>query len=96
MKGGGSIKLSIVTPSEAENAKFGFDGKTHEVEIGLSATVKQLKEQLAGMLGGLAANKQKLQTARHGVLKDGSSLAHYNFSSGDKLEIGLKTRGGKK
>ncbi len=46
-------------------------------------------------LGGLPANKQKLTSARHGVLKDTLSLAAYNMREGEALLLDVKERGGR-
>jgi len=65
--------------------------------VTIMTTVKDLKTQLpSDQLGGLAANKMKLSTAKLGVLKDNLTLAHYNFSEGENVIVGLKERGGRK
>lgn len=46
-------------------------------------------------LGGLQANKQKLTSARHGVLKDNQTLAFYNMRDGETLLLDVKERGGR-
>jgi hypothetical protein len=46
-------------------------------------------------LGGLQANKQKLTSARHGVLKDNQTLAFYNVREGEMLLLDVKERGGR-
>ena len=59
-------------------------------------TVRELKEELAKHLVGLGANKIKLSHSKHGVLKDGMTIAHYNFSMGETVTAGVKERGGAK
>jgi hypothetical protein len=54
-----------------------------------------MKEKLQDHLGGLSANKQKLQTVNLGVLKDNLSLAYYNFRDGENVMVGIKERGGR-
>ena len=58
--------------------------------------MRRMKEKLQDHLGGLSANKQKLQTAGLGVLKDNMSLAYYNFKDGENVMAGMKERGGRK
>ena len=59
-------------------------------------TYYSMKDKLQDLLGGLSANKQKLQTTSLGVLKDNLSLAYYNFKDGENVMVGMKERGGRK
>ena len=68
-------------------------GQTVSVQCGVVSTVKALKEQLTGMLGGLPATKQQIRHPALGFMKDAISLAQYNVEDGTTLELKLKKRG---
>jgi len=84
-------------PKEEDNAKFNFNGQTVMLNgIAPGTLVKDLKANLSQHLGGLAANKVKVSTVKHGVLKDNMTIAYYNFVDGENLMVGTKERGGRK
>ncbi len=93
----GPCTVHISIPSDAEQSKFNFNGQTYDITApSLGATVLSLKEQIVASLGGLGANKIKLQV-QGGVFlaKDTQTLASYNVQAGQTLVVGLKERGGK-
>lgn len=84
----------MLCPDLPEHAEL--NGQLLEVEVaGLTDTIGQLKARLAGVVG-LAANRQKLARDGVGVLRDENSLALYNICPDVQLELGLKTRGGRR
>lgn len=92
----GNVTLRVSVPKEEENAKFNFNGQEIALRgVGIRSTVKTVKEMLQDHLGGLQANKQKLTSARHGVLKDNQTLAFYNMREGEMLLLDVKERGGR-
>lgn len=91
------IDIKVVVPDEPANHKHSFYGQSVTlVDRGPKVTVKELKEELVKHLTGLGANKIKLSTVKHGVLKDAMTIAHYNFLKGENMMAGIKERGGKK
>ena len=90
-----AISIKVVVPLNPQLEKLGIPEQSLQVtDLALSSTVKELKQTLQEMLAGLAPAKQKLTSIRLGVLKDGSTLAYYNFVGGEELILGLKDRGG--
>ncbi|KAK9825176.1 hypothetical protein WJX81_003205 [Elliptochloris bilobata] len=90
----GPSKVRVLCPDLPEHAEL--NGQLLEVEVaGLTDTIGQLKARLAGVIG-LAANRQKLARDGVGVLRDENSLALYNIGPDVQLELGLKTRGGRR
>jgi hypothetical protein len=87
----GSVSLSIQIPKENEK----LSGQTLTVSFDLRATVKQVMEKIADQVG-VAVNKQKLKGDGLPFLKPELTLAYYNLEHGSVLQLGTKTRGGKK
>jgi hypothetical protein len=58
--------------------------------------VKELKAALVDLLGGMPVTKQQLRIPGGAFFKDAQTLAALNVGDGDKVELSLKTRGGKK
>ncbi len=89
-----ATQVRVLCPDLAEHAEL--NGQLLEVEVaGLTDTIGGLKARLAGVVG-LAANRQKLSRDGVGVLRDENSLALYNVGPDVQLELGLKTRGGRR
>jgi hypothetical protein len=93
----GAGSLHVAVPADPASA-FNFAGQSIPVPFdSLAMTVRALKDALTPQLGGLPAAKMKV-CVRGGVFlnKDDLSLAHYNVLPGAVLEVGLRTRGGRK
>ena len=91
------INIKIIVPQEEDNARFNFNGQTLMLNaIAPGTVVKDLKTNLSQHLGGLPANKMKVSTVKHGVLKDNMTIAYYNFVEGENLMVATKERGGRK
>jgi hypothetical protein len=58
--------------------------------------VKELKALLVDLLGGMPAAKQQLRLPSGPFFKDAQTLAALNVGEGERVEVSLKTRGGKK
>jgi len=90
------IDVKVLVPDDPAHHKHSFYGQAVTlVDRGPAITVRELKDELAKHLTGLAANKIKLSCVKHGVLKDGMTIAHYNFLNGENIMTGVKERGGK-
>ena len=90
----GAATLKVKLPSVSTNDKL--NGEILEIDVeSLTMSVQAFKQMLSPKLG-LAPNKQKLQVATVGFLKDNLSLAHYNLSEESLLSLCIKERGGRK
>ena len=91
------IGSTYTRKQDEENAKFNFNGQPVMLGgVGPTTTIKDVKGILSQHLGGLAGNKIKLSTVKHGVLKDGMTVAFYNFVEGENVMVATKERGGRK
>jgi hypothetical protein len=76
---------------------FNFHGQSVPVEILVTCTIKDLKDQLLNQLGSsLSSGKLQIRHTVHGFLKDPQSLASLNLGAGTVLEASVKSRGGKR
>ena len=92
-----AVDVAVTVPDDPTYHRHSFYGQSVMlVGRALAETVRELKEELAKHLVGLGANKIKLSHSKHGVLKDGMTIAHYNFSMGETVTAGVKERGGAK
>ncbi|KAG9154027.1 hypothetical protein Leryth_000534 [Lithospermum erythrorhizon] len=88
----GPARITIVVPHVDD---LSLKGQTLEIMVqSLSETVAILKEKIAGETQ-LPSNKQKL-SGKAGFLKDNLSLAYYNLTPGETLNLSLRERGGRK
>ncbi|VFQ73504.1 unnamed protein product [Cuscuta campestris] len=88
----GPARVSITVPNVDEG---NLKGQILQISVqSLSETVGSLKEKISGEIQ-LPANKQKL-SGKAGFLKDNLSLAYYNVSPGEALNLSLRERGGRK
>jgi len=90
----GDISISVSVPTQ-DHDTWQLKGQTATVEIAVMSSVKDFKEKLGGILGGMPVKSQKL---KHGAvfLKDSLTLASYNIGPGATLELGVQSRGGRK
>jgi len=67
------------------------------VEVPLTDTAAAVKGKLASMgIESVPANKMKLHVDPAGFLKDHNTLAFYNLSDGNELDLSVRARGGVK
>ena len=89
------IDVKVMVPDDTAHHRHSFYGQCVTlVDRAPSTTVLQLKDELVKHLADLGANKIKMTHAKHGVLKDSLSIAHYNFLMGENVTIAIKERGG--
>ena len=91
----GIIEISILASQDSSNPSFNLKGQTVPIQVNILATVKQLKDLLSDLFGGMPATKMQLK-GKSGFLKDTQTLAALNIGDSTKLELSAKTRGGKK
>ncbi|EKU22568.1 splicing factor 3A subunit 1 [Nannochloropsis gaditana CCMP526] len=97
----GAGSISIQAPQDESAATWNLKGQLVKLEIGsVMSTVREVKEQLSPLLGGMPPNKMQLRNAEQGVfLKDAQTLASYNLGaagSSTVLELVTRSRGGRK
>lgn len=91
------ITLTISVPNEPERKQWNFDGRTFTIKAKVMDTVEQLKKQLSPMLGNLPEKKIKMNVLGGPFLnQDKNTLALHNIGPGTTLQVGERTRGGKK
>ncbi|KAJ3025932.1 UNVERIFIED_CONTAM: splicing factor 3a, subunit 1 [Siphonaria sp. JEL0065] len=73
------------------------NNQTHTIpSLPLQTTVSQLKDQIAALVPGFPAGKQKLATVSGAFLKNTETLGYYNLRNGEVLSLKIQTRGGRK
>ncbi|XP_053980411.1 splicing factor 3A subunit 1 isoform X1 [Hylaeus volcanicus] len=90
----GPVQLNIAVPMMTEKAEWKLNGQTLNITLQVSdsvATMKALIHEQTGMPPG----KQKLQYEGM-FFKDSNSLAYYNLTSGNVINLLPKERGGRK
>ena len=94
----GAVTLQVQCPADESNAAWNLQGQTLSVTVGsVMFSVKELKEQLSSLLGGMPPGKMQVKSPLHGFLKDGQSLASYNIGAPESayLELRTRSRGGR-
>lgn len=86
------VKIQV---AKHPNKAWDCNGQEIEMKAPLQNTVGELKKYLAGVLK-VPANKQKLQCAAAGFMKDKMALAYYNINKNDFIKFEIKERGKKK
>jgi hypothetical protein len=97
--GSNPIAVFVSVPNDPSSAAWLLNGQVIEVSLPVTASGKELKDILAGSLGGMPANKQQIRIKAKpdvGFLKDTQSLASLNIGHGAALEMTVRSRGGKK
>lgn len=90
-----SFEIQVVVPSQENDKGWRLDGSTLTFSVKLNQSIDSIKSLVEREIA-LPAKLQKLKHSQRGVLKDGKSLAAYNFTDGDVLELDVSKRGGKK
>ena len=100
----GVVSVSVQVPVDESNPGWNLTGQLLILQVGsVMRTVKELKEQLAPMVGEMPLNKMQLRVGGEGgggvFLKDHQTLASYNLGapgSGVVVELVTRSRGGRK
>jgi splicing factor 3A subunit 1 len=89
-------------PSVPDKPEWNLNGEQLTLaNVAISDTVSQLKDAIASRLS-LPTGRQNLRmgsdcgAASNLVMKNNSTLAHYNVRSGNSITLFLKERGGRK
>lgn len=77
------------------SATWELRGQSLSVSISVTQSVKDLKDCIGVLIGGMPSNKQQLKSA-HGFLKDKETLAALNIGPETTLELSVRSRGGKR
>jgi hypothetical protein len=91
-----TVSLAIQIPEDPSNSAWNFNGQVVTLSVDVMSKVKAVKVELQSYLGKMPTNKMQLKHESTGFLKDGVTLAHQNIGPSAKLELILKTRGGRK
>lgn len=92
--GAGPVVLAVKVPEDDSNPSWGLRGQVLSVTVsGVRVSVKEVKELLTPLLGGMPPNKMQLRSGLHGFLKDQQSLASYNLAHNTQLELLTRSRG---
>lgn len=89
----GTLNIKIKIPNDPTHSNWKFNGQTAAVNLEGTATIKQLKQSLSGLLGGMPANKQQLKHPQYGFMKDGKTIAHYNLDGNCLVDLVPRKRG---
>ncbi|XP_032691580.1 splicing factor 3A subunit 1 [Odontomachus brunneus] len=90
----GPIQINIAVPMMTEKAEWKLNGQTLNITLQLSDTVSTMKALIHEQTG-MPPGKQKLQYEGM-FFKDSNTLAYYNLSSGNIINLLPKERGGRK
>jgi len=88
------ISIQVETPEDSSKPEWKLEGQMIGLQMSLKDTVAMLKEKIKASTG-MPPNKQKLKYNGIGLV-DAKTLAFYNIAPGSVVELGQKTRGGKK
>lgn len=88
------VQLTVMVPSDPSST-WELRGQALSVTLAVTQSVKELKDIISGLVGGMPPNKQQLKSP-NGFLKDKDSLAALNIGSGTTLELSVRSRGGKR
>jgi splicing factor 3A subunit 1 len=89
------LTLTISTPSQDNDKGWTLNGQPLTLSVRLDSSVDHLKQTVERLLH-LPVKLQKLKCGSRGVLKDVKTLAYYNLTDGDTLELAVQQRGGKR
>ena len=93
----GPVTIQTITPIDTSVPAWGLGGQSVSVSLSVMSTVRQLKESLSSMLGGMPVAKQQLKAITGGAFfKDTQTLAALNLGDGASIDLTVKTRGGAK
>jgi len=87
--------VKIQVPNEDEKPEWKLQGQVITLQVDLTDSVSSMKEKIKDQIG-MPPNKQKLKATGLPFLLDRQTLAYYNIMDGTTLELGIKSRGGRK
>ncbi|XP_011148882.1 splicing factor 3A subunit 1 [Harpegnathos saltator] len=90
----GPIQINIAVPMMTEKAEWKLNGQTLNINLQVSDTVSTMKALIHEQTG-MPPGKQKLQYEGM-FFKDNNTLAYYNLTSGNVINLLPKERGGRK
>ncbi|XP_015590323.1 splicing factor 3A subunit 1 [Cephus cinctus] len=90
----GPVQLSVAVPMMTEKAEWKLNGQTLNIILQPNDTVATMKARIHEQTG-MPPGKQKLQYEGM-FFKDSNTLAYYNLSSGNAINLLPKERGGRK
>ncbi|XP_012219022.1 splicing factor 3A subunit 1 [Linepithema humile] len=90
----GTVQLNIAVPMMTEKAEWKLNGQTLNITLQVSDTVATMKALIHEQTG-MPPGKQKLQYEGM-FFKDSNTLAYYNLTSGNVINLLPKERGGRK
>lgn len=81
----GSAAIQVTVPTQ-DHETWQLKGQTVSVDISVMSTVKEFKEKLGALVGGMPIKSQKI---KHGsvFLKDTLTLASYNIGPGSSCYV---------
>jgi splicing factor 3A subunit 1 len=91
----GIITIRIQVPNDDEKPEWKLNGQILNIQVDLKDNISNIKEKIKDQLG-MPPNKQKLKSPGLPILLDKQSLASYNIMDSTTLELGIKSRGGRK
>ncbi|XP_001607186.2 splicing factor 3A subunit 1-like [Nasonia vitripennis] len=90
----GPVQLNIAVPMMAEKTEWKLNGQTLQISLQITDSVATMKARIHEQTG-MPPGKQKLQYEGM-FFKDSNSLAYYNLTSGNVVNLLPKERGGRK
>ncbi|XP_011687134.1 PREDICTED: splicing factor 3A subunit 1 [Wasmannia auropunctata] len=90
----GPVQINIAVPMMTEKAEWKLNGQTLNITLQTSDTVATMKALIHEQIG-MPPGKQKLQYEGM-FFKDNNTLAYYNLTSGNVINLLPKERGGRK
>lgn len=88
------VNIIVNIPTDS-NSTWELRGQSLSVCVGVTQTVKELKDCIGALIGGMPPNKQQLKSSS-GFLKDKDTLASLNIGDSHILELSVRSRGGKR
>jgi hypothetical protein len=88
------VEIIVHIPSD-NSATWELRGQSLSVSINVTQSVKELKDCIGVLIGGMPSNKQQLKSP-NGFLKDKDTLAALNIGEDATLELSVRSRGGKR
>ncbi|XP_001607229.1 splicing factor 3A subunit 1 [Nasonia vitripennis] len=90
----GPVQLNIAVPMMAEKTEWKLNGQTLQISLQITDSIATMKARIHEQTG-MPPGKQKLQYEGM-FFKDSNSLAYYNLTSGNVINLLPKERGGRK
>lgn len=88
------INIIVNIPMD-DSSTWELNGQSLTVAIPVTSSVKELKDSIGVLIGGMPPNKQQLKSPG-GFLKDKDTLAALNIGDNVTLELSVRSRGGRR